>query len=162
MQWLLGARSGSGVCFCAWEGRGGTWRMPFQSFSSFPLYIHPSTASETIFPVLLPDRSRLLFHTCGFSHPSVPLLLVAFIVIVVLSLGSPLPSTSELSSSWRQRRLRLPGSESPPPVLPFRPFKVLLARVSLVPSISVPLQASDRVISRQSSRAFPSICEKRK
>lgn len=91
MQWLLGARSGSGVCFCAWEGRGGTWRMPFQSFSSFPLYIHPSTASETIFPVLLPDRSRLLFHTCAFSHPSVPLLLVAFIVIVVLSLGSPSP-----------------------------------------------------------------------
>lgn len=144
---------------CALEGR----RMPFQSFSSF------------------------LFIYCPYLHYIRDILPALFLLTARCSCPSPwiLSSLDSLAASlryryrraitrlplhillrapppWRQRRLRPQGSESPPPVLPFRPFKALLALASLDPNISVPLRVSDRVTSRQSSRAFPSICEKRK
>lgn len=134
-----------------------------RSFSSF-LNVYPVHP-----PLHLRHISKTISQTARpLSVPSLSLPLpVDFVFLFALLLSlcycyRSHPAVPEPRPPWQQRPPPPQGSESPPPVLPFRPFRALSALASPVPSTSVPQRALARVISKPSSRAFPSTCERRK
>lgn len=141
--------------------------MPFQSKElqllpgCISIPIPPSTASET--NLILFSRPLVLSPSPVSLSPTSPFTSFLLLYRYRCAIAKlPIPPSPGAPSPWHLPQPPPQGSESPLPVLPFRPFRVLSALASPVPSTSVLPQASERVISKLSSRAFLSICERRK